>query len=289
MPCVSRKSLWVLVLTLAIAGCNKDSGSPTQPTPTTQPSGSVTYSLQISVRDTSGQGIGAATITILDGQFAGQMFSVDANGGITITGARGDMNIEASAAGFRSGRLGVGPPSISGGTQIVNFVLERTAASFGPGTHLVNDDIEPGRYFADPDPSCFWARLSGLSGGIGDTIANEFIGGDWDQEVVDIAFADRAFRTDPECGRWSKSRPRGAQTTIPPGRWVVGVQVNPGTYRAQAQPGCFWERLSNFSGVTSSGTIANDFIVGGGQVLVTILPGDRGFGSNSACGTWMRQ
>ncbi len=67
--------------------------------------------------------------------------------------------------------------------------------------------------------------------------------------------------------------------------WVVGSQITPGTYRATAAYGCYWERMRHFQG-TTGGIIANDFVSSAGQQLVQISPSDAGFQSNSACGTW---
>ncbi len=71
--------------------------------------------------------IAGATLLILDGMFAGQTFTVGENGRLTLTGAEGNMNIEASADGFLSQRLGVGPLGPAGSTRSLQFLLERDA------------------------------------------------------------------------------------------------------------------------------------------------------------------
>jgi hypothetical protein len=58
--------------------------------------------------------------------------------------------------------------------------------------------------------------------------------------------------------------------------------VPPGTYRSQGGDGCYWERLKDFTGGLTS-ILANDNAQG--PAVVTILPADKGFNSNS-CGTW---
>ena len=73
--------------------------------------------------------------------------------------------------------------------------------------------------------------------------------------------------------------------TIPPGIWLVGRQVEPGVYEADAGDGCYWERLSGFGG-TSDDRIANDFVSNGGRQLVEIARGDVGFSNDVDCGTW---
>ena len=58
-----------------------------------------------------------------------------------------------------------------------------------------------------------------------------------------------------------------------------------GTWRnASNAEGCYWERLSGFSG-TLDDIIVNDF-TNDGRSIVTISPSDAGFSSNR-CGTWV--
>lgn len=73
--------------------------------------------------------------------------------------------------------------------------------------------------------------------------------------------------------------------TFADGTFRVGVDILPGTYRA-AEPseGCYWERLSGFSGEFKD-LIANDF--SNSIQVVTIAPTDAGFLSRG-CGTWTR-
>lgn len=294
-----RTKLAIAALALVVAvACNGD--SPTAPNPPSQPPPSpapITYDIAVAVRSAeSGNGIDAATILILDGAFANQSFTTADDGMITLTGAQGNMNVEASHADFFAQRKGVGPPASSGGTQMLTFDLEPRPTGgppgapptmFGPGQHLVGADIAPGRYFSDPMDGCFWERLAGFSGSLADVLANEFIGFDSRQEIVDILASDTAFGTDAECGTWFSTPRHGPQTGISPGAWLVGNQVAPGTYESSVQAGCFWERLSGFTGELDD-TIANDFVNAGGTRRVTIVPGDVGFSSDAECGTWQR-
>jgi hypothetical protein len=70
------------------------------------------------------------------------------------------------------------------------------------------------------------------------------------------------------------------------GTFIVNTDIKPGTYRSSTGDGCYWARLSGFSG-TLSNIIANDFRLSG-RALVTIRSTDKGFQS-SGCGTWTRQ
>ncbi len=72
--------------------------------------------------------------------------------------------------------------------------------------------------------------------------------------------------------------------------WLVGSQVSPGTYRADsAVAGCYWKRVSNFTGSPLADTIiANEFLSSSGPQIVTIASTDAGFSGNALCGTWTR-
>ena len=188
--------------------------------------------------------------------------------------------------------MGSGPDRVQGEWSSVSVGTTEQAplspnTRFGFGTWLVGSDIEPGRYFTNPDDACYWERLSGLSGAVADIIANEFIGFDSLQEIVDIDPSDLAFSTDEDCGTWDQSpeSPPSAGT-IPPGTWLVGGQVEPGVYEADAADGCYWERLSGFGGSVVDDVLDNDFVSGGGRQLVEIGRGDVGFSTNENCGTW---
>jgi len=159
--------------------------------------------------------------------------------------------------------------------------------SFGAGQYLVNSDIVAARYFSAPRDGCYWERQSGLGGTLNEIIANEFIGYNAGQWIVDILRSDVGFETDVDCGLWNQSQRRGLQADIAPGMWIVGSQVAAGRYRTNAQAGCYWERMRHFQG-TLSGIIANDFISSPGQAIVDIRSSDAGFQAEDSCGTWTR-
>ena len=94
--------------------------------------------------------------------------------------------------------------------------------------------------------------------------------------------------TDANCAFWFTTPRQGLLTTITPGMWIVGAQITPGTYRAESSvAGCYWQRLSNFTGA-SDAIIANAFVTSSGVQLVTIANTDVGFSANADCGTWTR-
>jgi hypothetical protein len=76
------------------------------------------------------------------------------------------------------------------------------AAAVGPGTLVVGQDIQPGRYRTEAGTgldSCYWARLSSVSGDFDAIIANGNAEG---VTTVEIAPSDVAFET--ACS-WTKA------------------------------------------------------------------------------------
>ena len=180
------------------------------------------------------------------------------------------------------------------GTTLALVVLAAPAAagtsshalksSFGNGTWRVGINIAAGTYRTRQAPtSCYWERLSGFSGDFDDIIANDFSSG---YQVVTINPSDMGFKSS-RCGKWTSnlSRVTTSTTSFGQGTFIVGTDMDPGTYQSSKGKSCYWERLSGFSGEFDD-IIANDFL-SGGRAIVTIEPGDVGFHS-SRCGTWKR-
>ena len=200
--------------------------------------------------------------------------TVDSDGRVTGRQA-GGFDLRATAEGVTGRKTGIRVEPLPG-----------PATSFGAGTWIVNEEIAPGRYYTNPRSGCYWERLSGLGGTSADRITNEFIGFNSGQEIVDIASSDRAFEPNADCGRWDMSpEPGPSSGTITPGRWLVGRQIQPGDYETNASDGCYWERLRGFSG-ESRDRITNDFVSGGGRVIVSIRSSDVGFYANDSCRSW---
>jgi hypothetical protein len=179
-------------------------------------------------------------------------------------------------------------PTCGGGDGSSNpTAVPSPPTTFGPGQFRVNSRIQPGRYFSDPDGSgCYWERESGLGGRSNDVIANAFIDYDAPQVIVDILSSDVAFMS-AACGNWFDEPREEAHTDIPPGEWLVGPQIAPGTYHATVGSGCYWERDRDFQGVTES-IIANAFIENRQTAVVSISANDVGFINDGRCGTWTR-
>ncbi|MBB4930636.1 hypothetical protein F4561_001456 [Lipingzhangella halophila] len=66
-----------------------------------------------------------------------------------------------------------------------------------------------------------------------------------------------------------------------PGAFLVGDEIQPGTYYSEGElDGCYWERSDSAGEI-----IDNDFLTSGRRVQVTIAASDYSFNSRS-CGTW---
>ena len=128
-------------------------------------------------------------------------------------------------------------------------------------------------------PLCYWARLSGFGGNFDEIIAN---GSGSGQRIVTIDPSDAGFDTGG-CGSWQSHQAIASPlAAIPDGMWMVGPEVQPGTYVAPGGDLCYWARLSGFGGNFDE-IIANGS--GSGQRVVTIDPSDAGF-DTGGCGTW---
>lgn len=151
---------------------------------------------------------------------------------------------------------------------------------FGDGTHRIGTDVPAGTYRSEEASLCYWARLSGFSGELGDIIAN----GNTGLEIVTLALTDVGFETQG-CGDWV-----AVEATFPPapvnsfgdGTFQIGAHIPPGTYRSDGDPSdlCYWARLADFSHELD-GIITN----GNSPTVIEITPADVGF-TSSGCGQW---
>jgi hypothetical protein len=132
------------------------------------------------------------------------------------------------------------------------------------GTHLVNVDIEPGIYRGMAGTnifdSCYWERLSDLSGELNAIIANENALG---QFYVEVSDDDFAFRIDCDVARLDPL-PEPADefpVEIDIGMYLVGIDIEPGLYQGlggdDILDSCYWQRMGDVLGALSS-IIAND-------------------------------
>lgn len=158
-----------------------------------------------------------------------------------------------------------------------------TSQTFGDGTWLVGSEIQPGIWRnSDSSNSCYWERLSGLGGTLGEIIANEF---DDSIQTVEIKPSDLAFHAN-RCGTWSQTLTppsSGPNQPFGPGVWLVGEEIAPGIWRnSDSSNSCYWERRSGLGG-TFGEIITNEF--DDSIQTVEIKSSDVAFYSHR-CGTW---
>ncbi len=157
-------------------------------------------------------------------------------------------------------------------------------ATFGPGTQLVGRDIAPGTYRAPGGNLCYWERLRGFGGTVGDIIANELSFG---PQIVTISATDRGFDS-TRCGTWTLDlTPITSSPNAPfgDGFYFVGKDVAPGMWQSSGDDGtCYWATLSGFSGEFRD-LHANDLL--SGSTIVTLRAEDTGF-QTQRCGTWTK-
>jgi hypothetical protein len=154
------------------------------------------------------------------------------------------------------------------------------------GAGTVGEDIQPGRYIAADinGNGCAWARLADAAG---ETV----IAAETDvanQAIVDILDTDAAFRSNG-CGTWAPytAPDPPPSTTIDPGDWVVGEQIQPGAYRVPQAATCTWTRASGFEHTAREVTqTERTNIALEGPYLVTLTTGERF--TTRGCDTWTK-
>ena len=156
-------------------------------------------------------------------------------------------------------------------------------ASFGNGTHQVGTNIQPGTYRTrEGSPNCYWERLKDFSGDINSILANGNTGA---PAIVTIEPTDAGFNSEG-CGTWTKdlSAITESKASFGAGAYIVGTDIEPGTYRNSGGTNCYYERLRGFNGgmnaIITNGNTSN-------PTIVAIAPTDAGFQSDG-CGTWTK-
>ena len=160
---------------------------------------------------------------------------------------------------------------------------EPQKATFSNGTYQVGTDIQPGTYRTrEGSANCYYERLKNFAGGINSILANANI---YAPAIVTIRPTDAGFNSQG-CATWTKdlSAITATKTSFGAGAYIVGTDMEPGTYRSSGGRNCYYERLRDFTGGMNS-IIANGNT--NNPTIVTIAPTDAGFQSNG-CGTWTK-
>ncbi len=260
------------------------------------------YDLSGRVVNHNGRPVADVLVVALDGPSAGKATVTHGDGGYFLRDLEGDTTLAARKDGYAEA---TGLATRDSGR--LDFTLTGGAPrdSFGGGQWIVGDEVSPGRYFTDPELYCRWNRRSGFSIGYPagraalvpfesppdhDFIAGRELRFDSGQEIVDIRPGDAAFWSRAECGEWRTEPPHPeVMEAIGPGTWLVGAQIAPGTYRADADYLCLWLRLAAFGGGQED--VVEDGLVearAGAELTVTIEASDAGFYSDAECGPWTR-
>jgi hypothetical protein len=131
-------------------------------------------------------------------------------------------------------------------------------------------------------PGCYYARLKGFGGTLDDILANNNTD---NPAIVTILRSDKGFESQ-NCGTWTSdlSQITTSKTTFDDGMYIVGTDIQPGTYKSIGASGCYYARLSGFTGTFDS-IIANNNT--DAPAIITIAASDKGFES-TRCGTWTK-
>jgi len=103
------------------------------------------------------------------------------------------VTIAETDKGFDSNRCGTW-------TKDLSPITASPTAPFTEGTYIVGTDIAPGTWRSESGSNCYWARLKGFSGELGNTIANDITG---PSAIVTIDAGDAGF-DNTRCGTWTK-------------------------------------------------------------------------------------
>jgi len=128
---------------------------------------------------------------------------------------------------------------------------------------------------------CYWARLSGLGGGLDEILANDNSIGRFYVEVLNT---DAALETACALTRLPllPAPPETFPDVLRPGMYLVGIDIAPGRYRGVAGEGflesCYWARLGDARGELES-ILANDNA--SGQFYIEVAATD--FALRTAC------
>ncbi len=121
--------------------------------------------------------------------FSGTMTDIIANDN---TDAPAVVTIAASDKGFQSSGCGTWTTDLS--------AILTPGSPIPAGTYIVGTDLTAGTYESPASQGCYWERLNGFSGSMGDIIANDNTDSG---AIVTIAASDKGFSSN-SCGPWTK-------------------------------------------------------------------------------------
>lgn len=156
-------------------------------------------------------------------------------------------------------------------------------ATFGDGMFQIGKDIKAGTYRTRTGSvNCYYSRLSGFTGALDEILANDNTSA---PAIVTIDASDKGFQS-TGCGTWTAdlSQITKSKTSFGDGEYIIGTDIEPGTYKSSGSSGCYYARLSGFGGVLDEVLDNNNTDT---SAIVTIATGDKGFLAQR-CGTWTK-
>ena len=197
-----------------------------------------------------------------------------------------DTVLRDQMASFLGRTLGLTPIVPPPPTTSSTTTTTTAPTTFGPGMHRIGIDIPAGTFRNSDDLyGCYWERLSGFGGTFDELIANNYADV---RQIVEVKPTDVAFSTDEDCGTWSSdlSPSKAPTASFASGIWQVPSEIAPGLWQnTPAHTGCYWERLSGFSGELDD-TIDNGYVDGQTSTIVQVGASDIGFSADFDCGNW---
>lgn len=169
---------------------------------------------------------------------------------------------------------------------------EAAVPTIEAGIRLVPGEVTPGVYrTVVPGSFCLVRRLSDVTNPDDSTIQQE-AWGSGEQGIIFVQETDVAFENDSDCGRWElvdlfgDVQPLRPDDPFPDGTLLVGVDVQPGTYRMTVTEGfCLVQRLAGFTGADGE-LIQQEAWGEGEQGFIEIAPTDLAFRNDPDCGEW---
>ena len=224
--------------------------------------------------------LSGVVVTVVDGANQVKTATTGSDGRYQITGVVNcGFTVSSSKAGYTTVMLPIG---INGSDARLGRA-DRGANQFRSRPVRVGPDIPAGRYYADSGNGCHfsacarWRRARRRSSTPSSTRRRPV---DRRPAVHRRRLCDRC-----DCGFWFTTPRRGCRRRSRPACGSSAHRSLLARIAPRTPAGCFWQRVSNFTGAIEA-TLARRVRDQPGVQFVTIAGTDAGFSSNVECGTW---